>query len=78
MGESELVGSTGVAILLIAFFMNLSGALAASSRIYQLLNAAGAAISCYASWMIGFRPFVVLEATWCIVALAAMVRGRAS
>jgi hypothetical protein len=78
MSTSELIGSIGVAILLAAFFMNLAGWLTASSRLYQALNVIGAGISCYASWLIGFRPFVVLEATWCAVALISFVRGRAA
>jgi hypothetical protein len=76
MPVSEIVGSIGVAMLLIAFFMNLFGMLDSNSRSYQAMNAAGAAVSCYASYLIGFVPFVVLEATWCAVALVAMVRGR--
>jgi len=76
VAASEIVGSIGVAILLLAFFLNLAGRLAASSRTYQALNTLGAGISCYASWLIGFRPFVVLEATWCAVALVALMRGR--
>jgi len=73
---SEIIGSVGVAILLGAFFLNLFGKIGADSRTYQMLNAIGAAISCYASWMIGFAPFVVLEATWCAVALIALARPR--
>jgi hypothetical protein len=73
---SEITGSIGVAILLGAFFLNLFGMIGAGSRAYQGLNAIGAAISCYASWMIGFAPFVVLEATWCAVALIALARPR--
>jgi hypothetical protein len=76
MSVSELTGSFGVAILLAAFFLNLFGIIAAHSRAYQLLNAIGAAISCYASWLIGFAPFVVLEATWCAVALVALAQRR--
>jgi len=60
----------------IAFFMNLFGMLNANSRRYQAMNAAGAAISCYASYLIGFAPFVVLEAVWCAVAVAAMIRSQ--
>jgi hypothetical protein len=41
------------------------------------MNAVGAAVSCYASYLIGYAPFVVLEAVWCAAALAAMLRGRA-
>ena len=76
MSASEIIGSIGVALLLIAFFMNLFGMLDADSRAYQAMNAVGAAVSCYASYLIGFAPFVVLEAIWCAAAVAAMLRVR--
>jgi uncharacterized membrane protein len=76
MSASEIIGSIGVALLLIAFFMNLFGMLDADSLAYQATNAVGAAVSCYASYLIGFAPFVVLEAIWCAAAVAAMLRGR--
>jgi uncharacterized membrane protein len=76
MSASQIIGSIGVALLLIAFFMNLFGMLASDSRSYQAMNAVGAAVSCYASYLIGFAPFVVLEAIWCAAAIAAMLRGR--
>jgi uncharacterized membrane protein len=76
MSASEVIGSIGVAMLLIAFFMNLFGMLHSDSRAYQAMNAVGAAVSCYASYLIGFAPFVVLEAIWCAAAVAAMLRGR--
>jgi hypothetical protein len=75
MSMAEVVGSIGVAILLIAFFLNLFDLLGANTFSYRAMNAVGAGVSCYASYLIGFAPFVVLEATWCAVALAAMARG---
>lgn len=71
----EWVGSIGVAMLLIAFFLNLRGTLGRGSRRYQLLNAVGAGLACYASALIGFFPFVILEGAWSLVALVALVRG---
>ena len=73
-----LVGSIGVALLLGAFFANLVGWLAPTSRSYLGLNALGAAIAAYASYQIDFAPFVVLEATWCLVALVHLLRPRAA
>jgi hypothetical protein len=70
----EIVGSIGVFLLLVAFFLNLSGHLRHSAAAYQAMNVVGAALSCYASYLIGFFPFVVLEGTWCLVALVALVR----
>lgn len=72
----EIVGSVGVAILLGAFFANLVGWLTTDQKLYLILNALGAAIAAYASWGIGFMPFVVLEATWCVVALATLAKPR--
>jgi len=53
---SEVIGSIGVALLLIAFFVNSFGMLASDSRPYQAMNVVGAALSCYASYRIGFAP----------------------
>jgi hypothetical protein len=71
----DVVGSTGVSLLLLAFFLNLFGWLETRARAYQLLNLAGAGLACWASWMIGFIPFVVLEVIWGAVAAVALVRG---
>jgi hypothetical protein len=73
----EFVGSLGVAILLGAFFANLMGWLDTRSRGYSALNAVGAAIAAYASWGIGFMPFVVLEGTWSAVAVVTLARSFA-
>ena len=72
MSASDAIGSTGVALLLLAFFLNLFGWLATSERAYQGLNLVGAGLACWASWLIGFMPFVVLEGTWALVAGAAL------
>lgn len=71
---STLIGSAGVTLLLVAFFLNLIKRLAQDSVAYTLLNLVGAALSCYASWLISFIPFVVLEGTWAVVAAVALVR----
>jgi hypothetical protein len=72
--NSEIVGSTGVTLLLGAFAATSFGRLSVDSKIYHLVNAVGAGLSCAASAMIGFVPFVVLEGTWALVALLALVR----
>jgi len=71
---TEIVGSIGVFLLLIAFFMNLVGALGAGSLAYVSLNLIGAGLACYASWLLDFFPFVVLEGTWAVVAALALGR----
>lgn len=75
MQSNEIIGSVGVSILLIAFFLNIFKVLSQNSRIYISMNLIGAAIACYASVLINFIPFVILEATWGIVALAALIKS---
>ena len=74
MELSTLIGSTGVSFLLLAFFLNLFGFLSQQKAAYILLNILGAALSAYASWMIRFMPFVVLELTWMLVSVVALFR----
>jgi len=74
MTTADLIGSVGVAILLLAFLLNLLKRLSQDSPIYSLLNMMGAGLACYASWIIDYLPFVVLEGTWCLVAAVALTR----
>lgn len=73
--HSVLIGSVGVALLLLAFLLNLFNKLSQGSRVYALMNIIGAALACYASYLIDYIPFVVLEGTWAVVAVAGLVRG---
>jgi hypothetical protein len=74
-GFATWIGSTGVALLLIAFLANLFERLRAESRLYSGLNFVGAALACWSSWLIQFMPFVVLEGAWSVVALVGLVRA---
>ena len=74
MNFSEIMGSFGVAILLIAFVLNLLEIIKTESLSYPLLNFIGAGIACFASWLIPYFPFVILEGVWAIVSLVSLVR----
>lgn len=74
MDYSVLIGSTGVLLLLLAFVLNLFKILKTSSFIYSFLNFLGAGIACYASVLIDFIPFVILEMVWALVGLWGMIR----
>jgi hypothetical protein len=75
---ADWIGSTGVGMLLLAFVLNLARRLRADSLAYRLLNLGGAAPACYASALIDYPPFVVLEGTWALAALIALFRRPAS
>jgi hypothetical protein len=76
MNTSNIIASIGVALLLVAYFLNLFKLLPQESKAYGILNVIGAALACYASFMMGFIPFVILEGTWALVALVAMFRMK--
>ena len=74
MKLSDIIASVGVIILLIAFFLNLNGKIKADSKFYIWSNIIGAWMNCYASYMIGFYPFVILEAIWTMVAFYSLFK----
>lgn len=74
MDSATIIASLGVGMLLLAFFLNMFRFLDERSFAYIGLNLVGAGISCYASYLIHFTPFVVLEGTWGAVALAGLAR----
>jgi hypothetical protein len=74
VSPETLIGSLGVAILLLAFLLNLVRVLGTESYPYTALNLVGASLAGYASYLIGFVPFVVLEGTWAVVAAVALTR----
>jgi hypothetical protein len=76
MKFSDVIGSIGVSILLIAFLLSLLGFLEQKSKTYAILNFIGASLSCYASVLIAYIPFVILEGTWAVVALWAFLRAK--
>lgn len=71
---SVIVGSTGVLLLLLAFFLNLFKVLMQDTKTYAMMNIVGAGLSCYASVLIDYMPFVILEGTWAFVAFIGLVR----
>ena len=69
------MGSLGVAILLVAFILNMLKIIGTESLSYLLLNFIGAGIACFASWLIPYFPFVILEGVWAVVSLVSLVKN---
>lgn len=72
---SDLIGSIGVTMLLGAFALNLLGQMSREGIAYALLNSVGAGLAAFASWLISYWPFIILEGTWCVVSLFALQRA---
>ncbi|MEP7238549.1 MAG: hypothetical protein ABI685_11810 [Ferruginibacter sp.] len=70
---NDWIGFIGVAILLLAFLLNLLKKISATSLPYIVMNIIGAGLACLASCLIGYIPFVVLEAAWTAVSVFALI-----
>jgi len=71
---NDYIGFTGVFILLIAFLLNLTGKISKDGLAYPLMNILGAGLACLASYLIHYLPFVLLEGTWALVSLFALLK----
>jgi len=67
MSFSTIVGTVGVTLLLAAFFLHLFGFISQGR-----LNIIGAGLSCYASVLIRYWPFVALEGCWVLVSVLGL------
>jgi drug/metabolite transporter (DMT)-like permease len=74
VNTTDLLGFAGVALILIAYFLNLNQRLAANDLRYILMNLVGAILACLASVLMKYYPFVLLEGTWAMVSLVALVK----
>jgi hypothetical protein len=76
MNQNDIIGAAGVGLILIAYFCSTFGFMSSKSRAYFLLNVVGAGLACYASYLISYWPFVILEGTWTVVSLIGLVKAE--
>ena len=74
MNHNDIVGTIGVGLILLAYFCNTFGWIKGTSKMFFLLNIIGAGIACYASWLINYWPFVILEGTWFLVSVFGLLK----
>jgi hypothetical protein len=74
MTATDWIGFVGVTILLIAFFLNLRGYIKKDSLLYIAFNFIGAAIACFASVLLNYIPFIILEGCWALVSAIELIR----
>jgi hypothetical protein len=75
MTLTDIIGFSGVFLLLTAFFLNLRGLLTLNSKKYLGLNLAGSGLACLASVFLHYVPFIILEGIWALVSLVALIRS---
>lgn len=76
MNYSDIVGTIGVGLILLAYFANTFSIIPKEGKLFFLLNIIGAGLACYASYIINYWPFVILEATWVVVSVAGFVKSN--
>ena len=74
MNVTDWIGTIGVTLLLLAYFLSITKKITQSSLIYILLNCSGAAMACFASVLLHYMPFIILEGTWTLVSLVILAK----
>jgi hypothetical protein len=74
MNYNDLIGIIGVGLILLAYFLNIFSLIPKEGQLFFIMNIAGAALACYASFLIHYVPFMILEGTWTLVSIAGLIR----
>ncbi|MES2849966.1 MAG: hypothetical protein V4685_12980 [Bacteroidota bacterium] len=74
MHYNDIIGTIGVGLILIAYCCNTFGMITKDGRLFFAMNIFGAALACYASLLINYWPFVILEGTWTLVSVFAFIK----
>jgi len=72
----NVVGWTGGALVLAAYFLVSTGRVKGDSVLYQLLNLVGSALIIANSFHFGAFPSVAVNGVWILIAAYALLRPR--
>ncbi|MEO6612496.1 MAG: hypothetical protein ABIT05_07145 [Chitinophagaceae bacterium] len=75
MMYNDIIGSIGVGLILVAYFLNTEKLLPKDGKLFFVMNIIGASMACYASLLINYWPFVILEGTWTLVSIYGLMRA---
>jgi hypothetical protein len=73
MNYNDIIGTIGVGLILIAYFLNIFSFIPKQGKLFFVMNIIGAALACYASFLINYLPFIILEGVWTLVSVAGLV-----
>jgi hypothetical protein len=75
MTYNDLIGTIGVSLILLAYFLQTARLLPRDGKLYYVLNIVGAGLATYASFLINYWPFVILEGAWTLVSLYGLMKS---
>ena len=73
MDFNDLIGCIGVALILFAYFLSTCKYIK-QDKLFYVMNIFGAGLACYASMLINYRPFIILEGVWLLVSVYGLMR----
>ena len=73
MDSATVIGFLGVGAILAAYFLSLLGTIETNGLTYLIINLIGATLAAVSSILIKSLPFTILEITWALVSLVAIV-----
>jgi hypothetical protein len=74
MTYNDFIGTLGVALILLAYFLNTFKLLPKDGKLFYTLNTIGGALACYAAYLLPYIPFVILEGSWTLVSIYGLMR----
>lgn len=74
MNFTDWLGFIGVALILLAYILNVTNKVTNTSYIFIILNLIGASIACVASILLEYMPFVLLEGIWALISLISLFK----
>lgn len=75
MNYIDWIGFIGVFQILLAYCLNVIGKISNKHLVFILLNFIGASIACFASILLNYWPFIILEGIWAIVSLFSFLKS---
>jgi hypothetical protein len=75
MNTNDLIGTIGVGLILLAYFLNIFSLIKKEGILFYAMNIVGASIACFASILISYWPFIILEGTWAIVSVVGLLKS---
>jgi hypothetical protein len=74
MNFNDIIGTIGVGLILLAYFLNIFSLIPKEGKLFFAMNIIGATLACYASILINYVPFIILEGVWTLVSIAGLIK----
>ena len=73
MSTTDWLGFIGVSLILVAYFLAEINKISNKDLTFILLNLTGSLLACFASILLKYVPFIILEGAWALISLGSLV-----